>query len=100
MKREIKQKLATGMNILLRIGSAPPNMDGVLRRIAKGKAAHRGNMMFCTDDKHIEDIRRRRAHKRQRTHGGRRGIDPIEAIKMVTPITPPEPTALCAALAR
>ena len=32
---EVKQKLATGMNILLRIGSAANNMDGVLRRIAK-----------------------------------------------------------------
>lgn len=45
---EVKQKLATGMNILLRIGSAANNMDGVLRRIAEEKLPTR-NMMFCTD---------------------------------------------------
>ena len=74
---EVKQKLATGMNILLRIGSAANNMDGVLRRIAE-------DMMFCTDDKHIEDIRREGHINANARMAVAAGIDPIDAIKMAS----------------
>lgn len=80
---EVKQKLATGMNILLRIGSAANNMDGVLRRIAEEKLPTR-NMMFCTDDKHIEDIRREGHINANARMAVAAGIDPIEAIKMAS----------------
>lgn len=80
---EVKQKLATGMNILLRIGSAANNMDGVLRRIAKEKLPTQ-NMMFCTDDKHIEDIRREGHINANARMAVAAGIDPIDAIKMAS----------------
>ena len=80
---EVKQKLATGMNILLRIGSAANNMDGVLRRIAEEKLPTR-NMMFCTDDKHIEDIRRQGHINANARMAVAAGIDPIDAIKMAS----------------
>ena len=80
---EVKQKLATGMNILLRIGSAANNMDGVLRRIAEEKLPTR-NMMFCTDDKHIEDIRREGHINANARMAVAAGIDPIEALKMAS----------------
>ncbi len=80
---EVKQKLATGMNILLRIGSAANNMDGVLRRIAKEKLPTR-NMMFCTDDKHIEDIRREGHINANARMAVAAGINPIDAIKMAS----------------
>ena len=80
---EVKQKLATGVNILLRIGSAANNMDGVLRRIAKEKLPTR-NMMFCTDDKHIEDIRREGHINANARMAVAAGIDPIDAIKMAS----------------
>lgn len=80
---EVKQKLATGMNILLRIGSAANNMDAVLRRIAKEKLPTR-NMMFCTDDKHIEDIRREGHINANARMAVAAGIDPIDAIKMAS----------------
>ncbi len=80
---EVKQKLATGMNILLRIGSAANNMDGVLRRIAEEKLPTR-NMMFCTDDKHIEDIRREGHINANARMAVAAGIDPIDAIKMAS----------------
>ena len=80
---EVKQKLATGMNILLRIGSAANNMYGVLRRIAKEKLPTR-NMMFCTDDKHIEDIRREGHINANARMAVAAGIDPIDAIKMAS----------------
>ena len=80
---EVKQKLATGMNILLRIGSAANNMDGVLRRIAKEKLPTR-SMMFCTDDKHIEDIRREGHINANARMAVAAGIDPIDAIKMAS----------------
>lgn len=80
---EVKQKLATGMNILLRIGSAANNMDDVMRRIAKEKLPTR-NMMFCTDDKHIEDIRREGHINANARMAVAAGIDPIDAIKMAS----------------
>ena len=80
---EVKQKLATGMNILLRIGSAANNMDGVLRRIAEDKLPTQ-NMMFCTDDKHIEDIRREGHINANARMAVAAGIDPIDAIKMAS----------------
>lgn len=80
---EVKQKLATGMNILLRIGSAANNMDGVLHRIAEERLPTR-NMMFCTDDKHIEDIRREGHINANARMAVAAGIDPIDAIKMAS----------------
>ena len=80
---EVKAKLTTGMNILLRIGSAANNMDGVLRRIAEEKLPTR-NMMFCTDDKHIEDIRREGHINANARMAVAAGIDPIDAIKMAS----------------
>ena len=80
---EVKQKLATGMNILLRIGSAANKMDGVLRRIAEEKLPTQ-NMMFCTDDKHIEDIRREGHINANARMAVAAGIDPIDAIKMAS----------------
>ena len=80
---EVKQKLATGMNILLRIGSAANTMDGVLRRIAEERLPTR-NMMFCTDDKHIEDIRREGHINANARMAVAAGIDPIDAIKMAS----------------
>lgn len=80
---EVKAKLATGMNILLRIGSAANNMDSVLRRIAEEKLPTR-NMMFCTDDKHIEDIRREGHINANARMAVAAGIDPIDAIKMAS----------------
>ena len=80
---EVKEKLATGMNILLRIGSAANNMDDVMRRIAEEKLPTE-NMMFCTDDKHIEDIRSKGHINANARMAVAAGIDPIEAIKMAS----------------
>lgn len=80
---EVKEKLATGMHILLRIGSAANNMDDVMRRIAAEKLPT-NCMMFCTDDKHIEDIRREGHINANVRMAVAAGIDPIEAIKMAS----------------
>jgi adenine deaminase len=80
---EVKEKLATGMNILLRIGSAANNMDDVMRHIAEEKLPTE-NMMFCTDDKHIEDIRSKGHINANARMAVAAGIDPIEAIKMAS----------------
>lgn len=80
---EVKEKLAAGMNILLRIGSAANNMDDVMRRIAAEKLPT-SSMMFCTDDKHIEDIRREGHINANVRMAVAAGIDPIEAIKMAS----------------
>ena len=77
---EVKQKLATGMNILLRIGSAANNMDDVLRRIAKEKLPTR-NMMFCTDDKHPNDLLEKGHIDYIVRRAIKSGVDPIIAVK-------------------
>lgn len=80
---EVKEKLATGMRILLRIGSAANNMDEIMQRIAYEKLPT-DNMMFCTDDKHIEDIRRQGHINANARMAVAAGLDPIDVIRMTS----------------
>jgi len=49
---EAKEKLALGMNILIREGSAARNLDELMP-LLKG---HSDKIMFCSDDKHPDDL--------------------------------------------
>lgn len=54
---EAREKLRAGMAVLVREGSACKNLDAII----SGVVAHKldtGRIAFCTDDKHIADIRR------------------------------------------
>ena len=80
---ELLEKLRTGMKILIRVGSAAKGIEDMLRKIATSKLPTE-NMMFCSDDKHIENIKRE-GHINQNVRlAVQCGIDPIEAIKMAT----------------
>ncbi|WP_298154557.1 adenine deaminase [Flavobacterium sp.] len=50
--REAQEKLALGMKILIREGSAAKNFEALVFLLSK----HYPNMMFCSDDKHPDDL--------------------------------------------
>ncbi len=80
---EVKEKLGAGMRILLRIGSAANGMEELFARIAREKLPTE-NMLFCSDDKHIEDTRREGHINHNARLAVAAGIDPVEAVKMAS----------------
>lgn len=80
---ETMEKLRAGMRVMIRIGSAANDMEGILRRIVKEKLPTE-NLMFCTDDKHIEDIRCEGHINCNARLAVRCGVPPVEAVKMAS----------------
>ncbi len=80
---EVLEKLRTGMAIMLRIGSAAKGMDKILKMIAENKLPTE-NMTFCTDDKHIENIRAEGHINCIARLAVSCGIAPVEAVKMAS----------------
>ena len=80
---EVVEKLRTGMRILLRVGSAANGMEELITEIVK-HGLPTDNMMFCTDDKHIENIRREGHINCIARMAVKCGMDPIQAVKMAS----------------
>ena len=80
---EILEKMRAGLRILLRVGSAANDMQDILKQIAQSRLLTE-NMMFCTDDKHIEDIQRSGHINAIAKMAVAAGIDPVAAVKMAT----------------
>ena len=80
---EVLEKLRAGMSILLRVGSAANGMEELLCAIADAKLPTK-NMMFCTDDKHIENILREGHINYIAKLAVKCGIDPIDAVCMAS----------------
>ena len=80
---EVLEKLRTGMRILLRVGSAANDIDKVLTEIVR-RGLPTDNMMFCTDDKHIENIREEGHINYIARLAVKCGVDPIQAVKMAS----------------
>ncbi len=80
---EVKEKLRSGMRILIRIGSAAKGVEEILRGIVRDGLPTE-NFLFCTDDKHIETIR----HEGHINHIARFavacGVPPVTAVKMAS----------------
>lgn len=81
--QEIVERLRIGMKVMLRVGSAANDMEEILTEIASSHLSTR-NMMFCTDDKHVEDIRKEGHINHILKMAVSVGIPPIEAIQMAT----------------
>lgn len=80
---EALEKLKAGMHILIREGSAAKN----LKTIVSGLLEHDIPMerfLFCTDDKHLEDIHRDGHIRWNIKLAVDQGLCPIKAIKMAT----------------
>ncbi|HWQ58306.1 MAG TPA: adenine deaminase [Clostridia bacterium] len=80
---EILEKLRSGMRVMIRLGSAANDMEGILSRVVREKLPTE-NLMFCTDDKHIEDIRREGHINHNARLAVRCGVPPVEAVKMAS----------------
>lgn len=81
--KEFLEKLNRGMRLHLRLGSACRGVEEIMRRIAEDKLPTR-RMLFCTDDKHLEDIRREGHINYILRRAVANGIPPMQAVQMAT----------------
>lgn len=80
---EVLEKLRKGLRIHLRLGSANRNVEQLMRQIAENNLPTR-RMSFCTDDKHLADIREEGHINYIVRRAVANGIPPIKAIQMAT----------------
>jgi len=80
---EMLEKLRAGFHIQLRMGSAAHGIETILRRIAYEELPC-DNISFCTDDKHLEDIRRDGHINYILRRAVACGINPLQAVRMAT----------------
>lgn len=79
--REMEERLSIGMYIAIREGSAARNLE----KLIQGVNDHTKHMcMFCTDDKHPEDILAQGHIDYNIRKAISLGLDPITAIQMAT----------------
>ena len=80
---EAIEKLRTGLSILVREGSASRNLEDIMRGVIKnGNDTTR--IAFCTDDKHLADIRREGTIRYCIKKTIDLGMDPVRAIQIGT----------------
>ena len=80
---EADEKLKAGMRVLIREGSAAKNLRAIVTGLLEtGLPTDR--FLFCTDDKHLEDIHRDGHIRWNIRLAIELGLDPIKAIKMAT----------------
>ena len=78
---EAIEKLRLGMYILLREGSAAKNLVDLLPAM---NDISRNRCMFCTDDRHPEDILKEGHIDNNIRLAIKNGLDPVVAIQMAT----------------
>lgn len=80
---EAIEKLRTGMAVLVREGSASKNLDSIMKGII---ADHidTSNLAFCTDDKHLADIRSHGTIRYNIKRSVSLGLDPVKAVQIGT----------------
>lgn len=81
--RELKEKLRNGMVILIRMGSAANGVLEMLDGIVSENLPT-DRICFCTDDKHLENIRSEGHINHIVNVAISRGIRPLDALKMAT----------------
>lgn len=82
-EEEMVQRLRVGMKVFIREGSTERNVDGLVRAVVE-HGLDTENLMFCTDDKHIGDIRREGHINYNVNRSIALGMEPIDAIRMAT----------------
>lgn len=78
-----KKEVERGMYSLIREGSAAKNLEAIVKGIVKDNIST-SRFCFCTDDKHIEDIRKEGHISYNIKKAIELGIEPIKAYKMAT----------------
>ena len=79
--KEIEDRLRLGMYVLIREGSAARNLSELIKAVNKDNLRR---CLFCTDDKHPEDILKDGHIDHNIRLAIKNGIEPIDAIKMAT----------------
>jgi adenine deaminase len=85
-EREAKEKLNLGMHIMIREGTAAKNLEALIL-VVNERTARR--MMWCTDDRHPQDILKKGHIDSMVRKAIGAGLDPVIAIQMAT-INPAE----------
>lgn len=80
---EAKQQCRLGMHIHIRQGSAARNLDALVSGLV-ADGIDTTSWSFCTDDKHIEDIRREGHIDHCVRRAVELGMKPVDAIRMAT----------------
>jgi len=78
---EAKEKIAKGMWVMIREGSAARDLDALARAVTPRNARR---FLLCSDDRHPTDLMREGHIDRMLRMLVERGIDPIDAIRMAT----------------
>lgn len=81
--QEAYEKVKAGLKILIREGSAAKNLEEIVKGLIESNIPTE-NFMFCTDDKHLEDIQREGHICWNIKEAIRLGMNPITAIKMAS----------------
>lgn len=80
---ELLEHLRLGIMPLIREGSSERNVDTLVPGIVKNNLPT-DNMMFCTDDKHVNDIFKEGHISYNVKRSIELGLDPVQAIQMAT----------------
>ncbi|MCC5912069.1 MAG: adenine deaminase [Clostridiaceae bacterium] len=80
-QEEMLERLRLGMYILIREGSAARDLETLIRAVNKENLRR---CLFCTDDKHPEDLIARGHIDNNLRMAVKAGIDPISSIQMAT----------------
>ena len=81
--KEAAEKLRAGMAVLVREGSASKNLEDIIRGVVES-GIDTSHLAFCTDDKHLADIRREGTIHYNIKKSIELGLDPIKAIQIGT----------------
>lgn len=80
---EAVEKLRCGMSVLVREGSASKNLEAIISGVVKN-GTDTFNMAFCTDDKHLADVKKDGTIRYNIKKSVELGLSPIKAIQMAT----------------
>ncbi len=80
---ELLGRLQVGMKVFIREGSSERNVDELISEVVSKKLPT-DNLMFCTDDKHISDIRREGHINYNVNRAIELGLPAMQAIQMAT----------------
>lgn len=80
---EAKAKLRTGLAVLVREGSASRNLTAIIQGVIED-GVDISNMAFCTDDKHLADIRKEGTIRHCVQMAIALGMEPVRALRMAS----------------
>lgn len=81
--QEAKEKLRNGLAILIREGSASKNLTAIVKGLLQ-ENIHSSNLAFCTDDKHLADIKAEGTIRHCIKKAVALGMEPVIAIQIAT----------------